>query len=230
MTIFYLCEVKSSHFSRVQLFATPRTVSWQASVPKSCPTLFDSTDCSMPGFCVLHYFPKVCSNSCPFESMMLSNSLILCHSFLVLPSIFPSIRSFPMSWLITSSGQLRSISFSISPTNEYSRFISFRIYWFDLLALQETLKSLFQHCNSKASILWWSAFFLIQLSYLYMTTGKNIGAMSCRATKDGQVIGKDFDKMLSTARRNADHSSTLVMRIVWAVWKGTKDIIANFYF
>jgi len=106
MTIFYLCEVKTSHFSHVQLFVTPWTVAWQASVSKACPTLCDSTDCSMPGFPVLHYFPNVCSNSCPYESMMLSNSLILCHSLLFLPTIFPSIRSFPTSWLTASSGQL----------------------------------------------------------------------------------------------------------------------------
>ena len=105
------------------------------------------------------------------ESVMLSNHLILCLS-LLLPSIFPSIRVFsnklvfhirwPKCW---------SFSFSISPSNEYSGLVSFRIDWFDPLAVQRTLKSL-QH-NSKASILWCLAFFTIQLSHPYMTTGKN---------------------------------------------------------
>ena len=104
------------------------------------------------------------------ESVMLSNYLILCHPLLLLPSIFPSIRSFlrikwPKYW---------SFSFSISPSNEYSELISFRICWFDLFAVQGTLKSLLQHHSSKASILWCSAFFIVQLSHPYMTTGKTI--------------------------------------------------------
>ena len=109
------------------------------------------------------------------ESVMLSNHLILCRSIFLPPSIFPSIRVFsnesvlhirwPKDW---------SFSFNISPSNEYSGLISFRIDWLDLLAVQGTLKSLLQHHNSKASILWHSAFFMVQLSHLYMTTGKTI--------------------------------------------------------
>ena len=105
------------------------------------------------------------------ELVISSNHLMLCCP--LLPSIFPSIKVFsnesalcirwPEDW-----------SFSISPSNEYSRLISFKIDWFDLLAVQETLKSLLQHHSSKASILWCSAFFMIQLSYLYMTIGKTI--------------------------------------------------------
>ena len=107
---------------------------------------------------------------------MPSNHLILCHSLLLLPSIFPSIRVFsnelalhirwPKYW---------SLSFSISPSNEYSGLISFRIDWLDFLVVQGTLKSLLQHHSSKASIFQCSAFFMVQLSHLYMTTGKTIG-------------------------------------------------------
>ena len=109
------------------------------------------------------------------ESMMPSNQIILCRSLLLLSSIFPSIRVFsndsalcirwPKSW---------SFSFSISPSNEYSELVSFRIDWFDLLAVQRTVKTLLQHHSSRASILWHSAFFMVQLSHPYMTTGKTI--------------------------------------------------------
>ena len=105
---------------------------------------------------------------------MPSNNLILCHPLLLLPSIFPSIRVF------SNESDLRirwpkywSFSFSISPSNEYSGLISFRIEWLDLLAVQGNLKSL-QHHSSKASMLWRSAFFMVHLSHPYMTTGKAI--------------------------------------------------------
>ena len=109
------------------------------------------------------------------ESVMLSSRLILCHPLLLLPAIFPSIRVFsneltfcirwPKYW---------SFSFSISLSSEYSGLISFRIEWFDLLAVQGTLKSLPQYYNLKTSILWSSAFFMVHLSHLYMTTGKTV--------------------------------------------------------
>ena len=98
----------------------------------------------------------------PIESVMPSNHLILCRSLLLLPSIFPSIR-WPKDW---------SFSISISPSNEYSGLISFRIDWFDLFAVQGTFKSLLQHHSLKTSILQCSVFFMIQLSHLYMITGK----------------------------------------------------------
>ena len=114
--------------------------------------------------------PGACSNSCP--SMMSSNHLILCHP-LLLPSIFPSIRVFSNeSVLCIRWPKYWIFSFSISPSNEYSGLISFRTDWLDLLAVQGTLKSLLQHHSSKASILWHSAFFIVQLPYPYMTTGK----------------------------------------------------------
>ena len=109
------------------------------------------------------------------ESVMSSNYLILCHSLLLLPSIFPSIRVFSNeSVLCIRWPKYQSFSFNISPSNEYSGLISFRMDWVDILAAQGTLKSLLQHHSSKASILPCSAFFILQLSHPYMTTGKTI--------------------------------------------------------
>ena len=109
------------------------------------------------------------------ESMMLSNYLILCCPLLLLPSIFPSIRVFSNeSVLHIRWPKYWSFSFSICPSNECSGLISFMIDWFDFLAVQGTHRSLLQHHSSKASILWCSAFFMVQLSPPYMTTGKAI--------------------------------------------------------
>ena len=105
--------------------------------------------------------------------VMPSNHLILCRPLLLLPSVFPSIRVFPNeSALLIRWPNYWSFSFSISPSNEYSGLISFRIDWLDLLAVQCILKSLLQHHNSKGSILWCSAFFMVQLSHPYITTEK----------------------------------------------------------
>ena len=105
---------------------------------------------------------------------MQSNNLILCHP-LLLPSIFPSIRVFPNeSALCIMWPKYWSFSFNTSPSNEYSGLTSFRMDWLDLLAVQRTLKSLLQHYSSKASILWCSAFFIVQLSHPHMTIGKTI--------------------------------------------------------
>ena len=109
------------------------------------------------------------------ESVMPSNHLILCRPLLLLCSIFPSIRVFSNeSALSIKRPKYWSFSFNISPSNEYSGMISFRMDWLDLLTVQGTLKSLLQHHSSKASILQHSAFFIVQLSYPYMTTGKTI--------------------------------------------------------
>ena len=115
------------------------------------------------------------------ESVMPSNYLILCHPLLLLPSIFPSIRVFSSESVLIRWPKDWSFSFSISPSSEYSGLISFRTDWLDLPAVQGTVKSLSQHHSSKASVLWllgfscWhSAFFMVQLSHLYMTTRNTI--------------------------------------------------------
>ena len=106
---------------------------------------------------------------------MSSNHLILCRPLLLLPSIFPSIRVFSSESVVHIRWpKYWSLSFSISPSNEYSGLISFRMDWLDLLAVQGTLKSLLQHHSSKASVLGCSVFFVVQLSHPYMTTGKTI--------------------------------------------------------
>ena len=125
---------------------------------------------------------------------MPSNHLILWHSLLLLPSIFPSIRVFSNeSVLHIRWPKYWSFSCSISPSNEYSGLISFRMDWLDLLAVQGTLKSLLQHCNSKASILPHSAFFIVQLSHPYMTTGKTVALT--RWTFVGKVISLLFNML-----------------------------------
>ena len=129
-------------------------------------------NCSTPGLPVHHQLrslPKPMS----IESVMPSNHLILCCPLLLLPSIFPSIRVFSdESALLIRWPKYWRFCFSIHPSSEYSGLISFRMDWLDLLAVQGTLKSLLQHHSSKASILWHSAFFIVQLSHPYVTTGK----------------------------------------------------------
>ena len=141
-------------FSRIRLFATPWTAALQAplTITKSWSLL------------------KLMS----IASVMPANHLILCHPLLLLPSIFPSIRVFSNeSVLCIRWPKYWTFSFSISPSNEYSGLISFKMDWVDLLAVQGTLKSLLQHHSSKASILQCSAFYIVQLSHPYMTTGQN---------------------------------------------------------
>ena len=121
------------------------------------------------------------------ELVMPPNHFVLCHPLLLPPSIFPRIRIFfNESALCIRWPKYQSFSFSISPSNEYSEVISFRIDWFDLLAVQGTLKSLLQHHSSKASILWRSAVFTVQLSHPYITTGKTIALT--RRTFVGKVM------------------------------------------
>ena len=139
------------------------------SVTQSCLTLWDPMDCSMPGFPVLHYLPELAQTHVHW----VSDATQLLSFLLLLPSIFPSIRVFPnKSVLPIRWPKYWSFSFSISPFNEYSGLIFFRMDWLDLLAVQGTLKSLLQHHNSKASILQHSAFFIVQLSHPYMTMEK----------------------------------------------------------
>ena len=139
----------------VQLFMTPRTAAPLAS-------LF---------FTISRSLLKLMS----IESVMPANHLVLCCSLLLLPSIFPSTQVFANELAVCiRRPKYWSFSCSISPSSEYSGLISFRIDWFDLLSVQRTLKSLFQHHSSKASVLQCSAFFMVQPSHLYMTTGKTV--------------------------------------------------------
>ena len=128
------------------------------------------------------------------ESVMPSNHFILCHPLLLLPSIFPSIRIFSSESLLRMRWpKYWSFSFSISPSNEHPGLISFRMDWLDLLAVQGTLKSLLQYHSSKASVLWCSAFFIVQLSHPYVTTGKTIALT--RRTCVGKVMSLLFNKL-----------------------------------
>ena len=160
--------------SCVQLFVTPWTAARQASL-----SITNSQS-----------LPKLMS----IELVMPSNYLILCHPLLLLPSIFPSIRVFSNeSVLCIRWPKYWSFSFSFSPPNEHSGLISFRMDYLDLLAVQGTLKSLLQHHSSKASILWCSAYLIVQLSHPYMTTGKTIALT--RLTFAGKVISLLFNML-----------------------------------
>ena len=146
-----------------------------SSVAQSCLTLCDPMDCSMPGLPVHHQLPEFTQTHAHWVSEAIQPYLTLCRPLLLPPSIFPSIRIFSNeSALHIRWPKYWSFSFNISPSDEYSGLISFRMDWLDLLAVQGTLKSLLQHHSSKASILQCSAFFIVQLSYPYMTTGKTI--------------------------------------------------------
>ena len=138
------------------------------SVAKWCLTLCNLMDCSPVGFPALHYLPESAQTHVSWISDAIQH-LILCHPLLLSPSVF-AINEVFSSVLALHIRWPEYWSFSISPSNEYSQLISFRIDWFDLLEVQGTLKSLLQHHNSKASILGHSAFFMVQLSHLYMTT------------------------------------------------------------
>ena len=141
--------------------------------------------------------PRVYSNLCPLSQWCCpSNHLILCHPLLLPPSIFPSIRVFSNELaLLIRWPKYWSFSFSINPSNEYSGLISFRMDWLDLLAVQGTLESLLQHHSSKASILRHSAFFIVQLSHPYTTTGKTITLT--RWTFVGKVMSLLFNMLFS---------------------------------
>ena len=162
--------------SCVQLFATPWTTACRASL-----SITNSRS-----------LPKLIS----IESMMPSNHLILCHSLLLMPSIFPNIRVFSSeSALHIRWPKYWSFSFNISPSNKHPGLISFRMDWLDLLAVQGTLESLLQHYSSKASILGHSVFFIVQLSHPYMTTGKTI-ALTRR-----NFVGKVMSLLLNMLSR-----------------------------
>ena len=160
-----------------------------SSVAQSCLTLWDPMDYSTPGLPVHHQLLETTQTHVyhVYESVMLSNHLIFCHPFLLPLSIFPSLRVFSNESVLRMRwSKYWSFSFSISPSNEYSELISFTMGWLDLLAVQGTLKSLIQHHSLKASIIWCSAFFIVQLSYPYMTTGKTTALT--RRTFVGKVM------------------------------------------
>ena len=145
-----------------------------SSVTQLCPTLCNPMDCSMPGLPVITNSQSLLKLM-SIELVMPSNHLNLCPPLLLLPLIFPSIMVFSNeSVLGIRWPKYWSFSFNISPSSEYSGLISFRMDWLDLLAVQGTLKSLLQHHSSEASIHQCSAFFLVQLSHPYMTTGKTV--------------------------------------------------------
>jgi len=166
-----------------------------SSVQFSCSVMSysDPMDCSTPGLPVHHQLPELFQTHVHCVSDATQPSLILGRP-LLLPSIFPSIRVFSNeSVLHIRWPKYWSFSFNISPSNEHSGLISFRMDWLDLLAVQGTLKSLLKHHSSKASILRRSAFFIVQLSHLYMTTGKTIALT--RQTFVGKVMSLFFNML-----------------------------------
>ena len=174
---FFSCGIQFSSvqlLSRIRLFSTPWATAHQASL-----SITNSWS----------LLKLVC-----IQLVMPSNHLILCHPLLLLPSILPRIRVFSKkSVLHIRWPKYCSFSFSISPSNEHSGLISFRMDWLDLLGVQGTLKSLLKHHSSNASILWCSAFFIVQLSHPYMTTGKTIALT--RQTFVGQVMSLLFNTL-----------------------------------
>ena len=181
----------------VQLFVTPWPVAHQASLP-----ITNSQSLLKLMF---------------IESMMTSNHLILCHPLLP-ASVFPSIRVFSNeSVLCIKWPKFWRFSFNISPSNEYSGLISFKMGWLDLLAVQGTLKSLLQHHTSKASILWCSVFFIVQLSHPYMTTGKPIAFT--RRTFVGKVTSLLFNMLSGLVTAVYVMLSRLVIEVeCWIKW------------
>jgi len=172
--VYLLCVCSVQLLSHVRLFETPLTAACQASL-----SIITSQS-----------FLTLMS----IELVMPSNHLILCCPLLLPPSMFPSIRVFSNeSVLHIRWPKYWSFSFSISPSNEHSGLTSFRMDWLDLLAVQGTLKHLLQHHSSKTSILWRSDFFIVQLSHLYMTTGKTIALT--RWTFVGKVMSLLFNML-----------------------------------
>ena len=154
-----------------------------SSVAQSCLTLCDLMNCRIVSITNSRSLPKLMS----IESVMPSNHLILCHPLFLLPSILPNMRVFSNeSALCIRWPKYWSFSFNINPSDEHPGLISFRMDCLDLLAVQGTLKSLLQHHSSKVPILWHSAFFIVQLSHPYMTTGKTIALT--RRTFVGKVM------------------------------------------
>ena len=188
-------------------------------------------NCSTPGLPVHHQLLELAQTHIHLL-VMPSNHLILCRHLFLLPSIFPSIRVFSSeSVLYIRWPKYWSFSFGISPSNEYSGLISFRMDWLDLLAVQGTLKSLLQHHSSKASILQQSAFFIVQLLNLYMTTGKTIALI--RWIFVGKVMSQLFNMLSRLVIAFLPGSKHLL--ISWlqppsAVILEPKKIVSHFFY
>ena len=191
-------------------------MTYDASVQFSCSVVSDSLQphepqharppCPSPT-------PRVHPNPCPLSRWCHPNQLILCHPLLFLPSIFPSIRVFSHeSALHIRWPKYWSFSFNISPSNEHPGLISFRMDWLDLLAVQGSLKSLLQHHSSKASILRRSAFFIVQLSDPYMTTGKTIALT--RQTYVDKVMSLHFNMLSRLVITYLPRSKVLMLNTV----------------
>ena len=188
-------------------------------------------DCSTPGFPVCHQLPdQSLLKLMSIELVMSSNHLILCHPLLLLPSLVPSIRVFS-SESVFHIRWPKYWSFSFSPSNEYSGLISFTMDWLDLLAVQGTLKSLLQHHSSKASILWHSVFFTVQLSHPYMSTGKTIALT--RWTFVGKIISLLFNmlsRLVITFLLRSKHLLISWLQspsaVIWEPRKRTSDTVS----
>ena len=188
-------------------------VSSVSPVTRSCLTLCYPMDCSMPGFPVHHQLPEFAQTH-----VHRVGDVILCCPLLFLPSIFPRIRVFSNeSVLHIRWPKYWSFSFSVSPSDEYSGLISFRIDWFDLLAVQGTLKSLLQHHSSKVSILWGSAFFAVQLSHPYMTTG--------RQTFAGKVMSLLFNMVSRLVIASKEQASFNLIKMCLSSQKKEEELV-----
>ena len=164
-----------------------------SSVAQYCLSLCNPMDCNTPEFPVNHQLPELAQT----RVHRVGDAIQPCHPLSSSSppafNLFPASGSFPISQFFTWEGQRTGFCFSISPSNEYSGLISFRIDWLDLLAVQRTLKSLLQHQSSEVSILWHSAFFTVQLSHAYVTTGKPIALT--RWTFVGKVMSLLFNML-----------------------------------
>ena len=190
-----------------------------SSVAQSCPTLCNPMDCSMPGFPVHHQLLELAQTQRPpsqWSHPTISSSVIPFSSCL---------QSFPASFSNESALRIRwpkcwSFSFNISPSNDYSGLISFRMYRLDLPAVQSTLKSFLQHHSSKTSILWHSAFFTVQLSHPYMTTGKTIALTSWTFVDKDLTQAEDIKKRwqeYTEALRKKNIFTTEITTMVWSL-------------
>ena len=197
-----------------------------SSVAQSCPNVCNPMDCSTPG-CPVHHQILGLEQTHVHWSMMPSNHLILCHSLLLLPSIFPSLKVFSNeSGFHIRWSKYWTFNFSVSPSSEYSIMISLRADWLELLEVQRILKRLLQHHNSKAPILRHSAFFMVQPSHPYMTTGKTIAL--ARWTFISEVMSVLFNMLSMLAIAFLPRSKhLLISRLQW-FWSPRKQSLLLF--